>query len=145
MSDTKVILTRSWLVKAERDLRSARRLADAEDSLLDTAAYHCQQAAEKGLKGFLLYHDIRFEKTHDLELLLSQAERIEPEFCVCRGAGRILTPLAVEFRYPGEYIEPEHEEYLEAYLAAVEIFKFVMKRLPKDVVGELMIVDDRLK
>jgi HEPN domain-containing protein len=133
MSDTKAILTHSWLVKAERDLFSAKHLAGAENPLLDTAAYHCQQAAEKALKGFLLYSDIRFEKTHDLDVLISQAAGVEPEFVKCREAGRILTPLAVEFRYPGEYIEPERDEYLEAYSAAVEIFKFIINHLPSDV------------
>jgi HEPN domain-containing protein len=133
MSDTKAILTHSWLVKAERDLFSAKQLAEAETPLRDTAAYHCQQAAEKALKGFLLYSDIRFEKTHDLDVLISQAAGVEPEFVKCRGAGHILTPLAVEFRYPGEYIEPERDEYLVAYSAAVEIFKFVINHLPSDV------------
>lgn len=57
MSDAKEELTRSWLVKAKRDLLSAEQLAGADFPLLDTAAYHCQQAAEKAIKGFLLFHD----------------------------------------------------------------------------------------
>lgn len=135
MSDTKSVLAGSWLVKANRDLLSAKQLAEADNPLLDTAAYHCQQGAEKALKGFLLYSDIRFEKTHDLDVLISQAAEVEPEFINCREAGRILTPLAVEFRYPGEYIEPEQEEYLEAYSAALEIFRFVIGQLPHEVVA----------
>ena len=39
--------------KARRDLASAIRLLDGEPPYLDTAVYHCQQAAEKALKGFL--------------------------------------------------------------------------------------------
>ena len=130
MCGVKEELTRSWLVKAKRDLLSAGELADADMPLLDTAAYHCQQAAEKAIKSFLLYHDIRFEKTHDVEVLLSQASAIEPSFTACIDAARILTPLAVEFRYPGEFVEPEADEYREAFEAAEKIYLFVLQKLP---------------
>jgi HEPN domain-containing protein len=130
MCGAKEDLTRSWLLKAKRDLLSADELACADTPLLDTAAYHCQQAAEKAIKGFLLYHDVRFEKTHDIEVLISQASEIDASFLVCIEAARILTPLAVEFRYPGEYVEPEIDEYREAYEASQTILRFVQQKLP---------------
>lgn len=37
--------------------------------LLDVAAFHCQQAAEKLLKGFLVHASVDFGKMHDLEKL----------------------------------------------------------------------------
>lgn len=131
MSDNKAELVRSWLVKAYRDLISARELANGEISLLDTAAYHCQQAAEKAVKGYLLYHDIRFEKSHDIELLVSQAMNVDPAFRDCIEAARLLTPLAVEYRYPGDYVEPEQDEYLEAFESATLVYSFVLARLPE--------------
>lgn len=130
MNGIKEELTRNWLIKARRDLLSAGQLAEGGVPLLDTAAYHCQQAAEKAIKGYLVYHDVRFEKTHDLDVLLSQAAEIDPAFSGCRDAGRVLTPLAVEFRYPGEFIEPEPEEYGEAFAAARRIYDFVVNHLP---------------
>lgn len=96
MNDIKSELAKSWLIKAKRDLLSASQLAQADEPLLDTAAYHCQQAAE-------------------------------------REAGHILTPLAVEFRYPGEYIEPEQEEYKDAFVAATQIYDFIIKHFPEDL------------
>jgi len=36
----------------------------------DTIAFHCQQAAEKYLKGFLLFLDIPFKRQHSLNYLL---------------------------------------------------------------------------
>jgi HEPN domain-containing protein len=36
-----------WIAKAERDLEAAKRMIICLDPLLDTGAYHCQQAAEK--------------------------------------------------------------------------------------------------
>lgn len=130
MSAAKDELVRSWLIKAHRDLLSARELAEATSPLLDTAAYHCQQAAEKAIKGYLLFHDVRFEKSHDIELLITQAKAIDDNFTICTEAARLLTPLAVEYRYPGDYIEPEPEEFREAFDAARAIFDFVLGKLP---------------
>lgn len=132
MNDIKEELTRNWLNKAKRDLLSARQLAEGGVPLLDTAAYHCQQAAEKAIKAYLVFHDVRFEKTHDLDVLLSQADKIDPAFSVCRESGRVLTPLAVEFRYPGEFTEPEPDEYREAFTAAEWIYNFVVDHLPDE-------------
>jgi HEPN domain-containing protein len=57
MDEAKRELVQSWLTKAQHDLAAARKLSDEPDSYLDTAIYHCQQAAEKVIKGFLVFHD----------------------------------------------------------------------------------------
>ena len=44
-----------WMTKAEHDLASAKRLGLGHQPILDTAAYHCQQAAEKALKAILAW------------------------------------------------------------------------------------------
>ena len=56
MDDAVRELVFGWLTKARHDLASARLLGSGSSPVLDTAIYHCQQAAEKALKGFLLYH-----------------------------------------------------------------------------------------
>jgi HEPN domain-containing protein len=48
--NAKLELVRNWLIKAQRDLAAARKLATSPDPYLDVAAYHCQQAAEKVTK-----------------------------------------------------------------------------------------------
>ncbi|WP_295436736.1 HEPN domain-containing protein [uncultured Thiodictyon sp.] len=53
MDEERARTVRQWLHKAHHDLRSARRLYTDTPPLLDTAAYHCHQAAEKALKGYL--------------------------------------------------------------------------------------------
>jgi hypothetical protein len=58
--------TRSWLVKAEKDLRAAQHGLGASPALLEDAAFHCQQAIEKTLKAFLTWHGRPFRKTHNL-------------------------------------------------------------------------------
>jgi HEPN domain-containing protein len=60
-------LVRDWLTRASHDLRSSRALASLDDPLLDTAIYHCQQAAEKSVKAWLQSNDDPFPKTHDIE------------------------------------------------------------------------------
>jgi HEPN domain-containing protein len=55
--EAKHSLARSWILKARRDLLSAKRLASGVDPYFDTAIYHCQQCAEKVIKGWLVYHD----------------------------------------------------------------------------------------
>ena len=46
----------SWLDKAGHDIISAQRLLEIEPAILDNACFHCQQAIEKNLKAFLIYH-----------------------------------------------------------------------------------------
>ena len=40
--------------------------------------FHCQQAAEKALKGFLTFHQRPFGKTHDLRELGKTCLIVEP-------------------------------------------------------------------
>jgi HEPN domain-containing protein len=42
----------AWLARADEDLRAVRPCLDAPPPVLGVAAYHCQQAAEKLIKGF---------------------------------------------------------------------------------------------
>jgi len=51
MNETKRQLIESWLTKARHDLTSAQVLGTNPVPLLDTGIYHCQQAAEKAIKG----------------------------------------------------------------------------------------------
>ena len=75
MDDAKRDLVRAWLVRAQRDVDAARTLAGASPPQLDSAVYHCQQASEKAVKGFLTLHDVRVEKTHDVQALMAAARR----------------------------------------------------------------------
>ena len=46
--------TRSWLNKASKDLRAVAHDLQAAPPLLEDVDFHCHQAAEKVLKGFLV-------------------------------------------------------------------------------------------
>lgn len=130
--DAKRTLTRKWVMKARRDLLSAKKLARGKDSFLDTAIYHCQQTAEKVIKGWLVYHDLSFEKTHDLRLLVTMASEVEPKFTSWFDVAEQVSPYATAYRYPGESLEPTGEEFQKAYKAAGEFYQFVCSLLPAD-------------
>lgn len=131
--DAKRSLVRKWLVKARRDLLSAKRLARGSDPYLDTAIYHCQQCVEKTVKGWLVYHDQSFEKTHDLRLLVTLASEIEPKFTVWFDVAEQVSPYAIAYRYPGETLEPTEEEFQQAYKAAGRFYDFICSLLPIEV------------
>ena len=78
MDDAKRELVRAWLIKARHDLDTARQISGLPDGHLDAAIYHCQQAAEKAVKGFLAFHNHRLERSHDIERLVTLASGYEP-------------------------------------------------------------------
>lgn len=85
-------LAGSWLRKAKSDLASAHRLADGEQPPLDTAACHCQQAAEKALKGWLSLQETPFPKTHLVDELLDLCVQRSADFEALRDHCQTLTP-----------------------------------------------------
>lgn len=133
MDQAKRQLVRSWLDKAQRDLAAARKLATDPDPYLDTAIYHCQQAAEKAVKGYLVFRDQKIVKTHDVRYLLMQASAFEPRFSDRQEAGERVTPYAVAYRYPDEVLAPDRSEFELALAAAAEICEFVNSILPASV------------
>ena len=61
--------TKGWFSKAANDLRAAVHEFSAEPPLLGDLVFHCQQAAEKAMKGFLTWHNCPVRKTYSLEEL----------------------------------------------------------------------------
>ena len=113
---------RNWLIKAKHDLLTAKKLSKGEECYLDTAIYHCQQAAEKAVKGYLILKDHRPEKTHDLQALVVKACKTDEIFSNCLDAAELLTPYATEYRYPGEFMEPEQWDFDDALDAAESLY-----------------------
>lgn len=94
--------TREWVRKAEADLRGARELSLKIPPLHDLVCFHCQQGAEKYLKGLVEELGLIVPKTHDLGRLLPILAPHHPRLCALgRGLG-FLTNFAVTERYPGD-------------------------------------------
>ena len=133
MTDAKAQLVRSWLTKAQHDLASARVLAASDPPLWDTAIYHCQQAAEKTVKGYLVFREHEFERVHDIEVLIRAAESYAPEFSRWIDTGIQLTPYARIYRYPGYAAEPSEDQFKWALSAAEGLYDFVLSLLPQEM------------
>lgn len=136
MIDAKTQLVKSWLTKAEHDLASARVLAANDPPLLDTAIYHCQQAAEKAVKGYLVHCDQEFERVHDVEVLIRLAMSCAEGFVDWVDIGIELTPYARIYRYPGYATEPSQEQFDRAVTAAEGLYQFVVSLLPPEMVRQ---------
>jgi HEPN domain-containing protein len=100
---------------------------------LGDAAFHCQQAAEKALKGLLTWHDAPFRRTHDLAEIGRLCSSLDMSMeSTCRRADH-LTVYAWTFRYPGDVEEPSREEVEDALVLAREVYEAVLSRLPAEV------------
>jgi HEPN domain-containing protein len=126
-------LVKNWIVKAQHDLLAAQKLSSDPEIYSDIAIYHCQQSAEKAIKGFLILHNQSFPKTHDLRLLVQLAIVINPSFEDYQEAAELLTPYATEFRYPSDVMQPTTEELQEAIEKASEIFNFIKTLLSDEI------------
>jgi HEPN domain-containing protein len=91
---------KAWLAKGDEDVRAVRACLDAEPALLGIAAYHCQQAAEKLIKGMLVLAATPFRKTHDLDELSEAAVAVYPDLAALFGHVRVRTYWGFAFRYP---------------------------------------------
>lgn len=121
MDESGFRLVAEWRNKATHDLDAARLLAGAEGGrLLDTAAYHCQQAAEKMLKAALCAVEVHVPRTHDLVVLVRECAQYCAELGALLPQAALLTPLATLYRYPGVG-SPDAQELDEALCAAEQI------------------------
>lgn len=119
-----------WLVKADNDFKTAGQIFNVEEIITDTICFHCQQAAEKYLKGYLVSKNISPEKTHKIESLLALCIRLDSSFEEISEA-KTLTEYAVELRYPDDFFIPSLEEAKEAYQLAQKVRNFVLELLNK--------------
>jgi len=123
----------AWLHKARSDLLSARILVEHSPLVLGPAAFHCQQAAEKTLKAFLIWRSVSFERVHSLVYLMDLCEAQEPAFASLREETESLAPYAVEVRYPGDVPEISLDEARTAVAGAEAVWAFVLALLPADL------------
>ena len=104
--DLRLADTISWLSKVRNDLRAAQVDLDAQPPLIQDTLFHAQQAVEKSLKAFLVWHDRPFRKTHDINELSGPCVDIDPTLSAILAEAVILTRYAWQSRYPGEATEP---------------------------------------
>jgi HEPN domain-containing protein len=130
MSERDQELARAWFDKAENDLLTVRNNLAAEVVPADMVCFHCQQAAEKYLKGFLAWHAVPFHRTHDLVDLVTHCSSILPALSAIASEATILADYAVDVRYPdAPHSNPTLEQAREAMSAALAVRRAVLTAL----------------
>ena len=119
---------RAWLAKGESDLAAAHVCINANVAL-DAACFHCQQAAEKFLKAWLVARETQFPFVHDLGKLVSLCAASEAEFERLQPEALMLTPFAIQIRYSAEFWPTKSDANL-ALEAAKKVRRVVMERWP---------------
>jgi len=110
-------IVNEWLDFANKDISSAKYLLNMRPVPLEIICYHCEQAVEKALKGYLIRHDIEPPRTHDLRLLCKMCANIDNTFDDISQYCVNLTAYGVQPRYPFE-IEILDSDMQEAIVEA---------------------------
>jgi HEPN domain-containing protein len=118
-------LARQWLAKAENDLLNADNNLKSEIVPYDTVCFHCQQAAEKLLKAYLVAKGVQPPFTHDLLLLLEEVLPYCADAEMLRDDLALLMPYAVGVRYPDELLMPTRADAYEARQAAQKVLEWL--------------------
>jgi HEPN domain-containing protein len=120
-----------WLTHALSDLRLGKLGQKNKGVLRQQICFHAQQAAEKAFKAVLLYRKVDFPLTHDIQELMDIFDKagilLPSDF---QNAG-ILTPYAVETRYPGYWDEIAEKEVSEAVKLASKIVTWSKKYITR--------------
>ena len=119
---------KEWFVFAKRDLDTAKHLYEhMQPRPLEIICYHCQQSAEKALKGLLISKSVVAPRTHDLTVLcvlcMENGGDLNSVFDLCSD----LTLYGVQPRYPYE-IEIKQETCESALENASKIYNAVFEQ-----------------
>jgi len=98
-----------WIKIADDDFDSAEILNQATRKHYEIICYHCAQAVEKYLKGYLEYKDIIPEKTHNLTYLYSICMDNDNRFINIKTECDFLNKFANDIRYPNRYETNEND------------------------------------
>ena len=95
-------LVSEWFRFADADIDTALLLKDMRPQHYEIICYHCQQAAEKYLKGFLISKDQMPPRTHDLTDVCNLCLKYNNDFLDLLPQCSFLKRFAVQPRYPEE-------------------------------------------
>jgi|AP95_1055475.scaffolds.fasta_scaffold110656_2 HEPN domain-containing protein len=120
---------RRWLAKAWDDLRACDVDLAASPPLLEDALYHCQQAVEKALKGFLVWYAQPFRRTHDIAELAALCVELDSGLEGSIAPAAPLTEYSSAFRYPSAREKPSRIEAENARGIAAHVLDTIDARL----------------
>lgn len=97
-----LVHAQEWLRLAQMDLNSAEHLLTMHPIPIEIICYHCQQSAEKYLKGYLVFYGMIPPKIHDLDELCKLCTKSNNKFEDIADFCSDLTAYGVQPRYPNE-------------------------------------------
>lgn len=97
----------------------------------DNVCFHAQQAAEKTLKAFLVFHGQTPRKTHDCTSLLVDCVQIAPTLSTLATDCRYVTRYGIAPRYPDIAPEPTKRQATAAVAAMHRIRAAILALMPK--------------
>jgi HEPN domain-containing protein len=125
----KLQLAKEWFTIAETDINSANYLMQMRPMPNEVICYHCQQSAEKYLKGFLVYQNHSLVKTHDLTVLNTLCIEYDKSFSKINEECLLLTDYGVNIRYPFS-LEINLSDVKMALNNSIKIQSFIINKLP---------------
>jgi HEPN domain-containing protein len=128
MADREII--REWAAKAEDDFQFARISLIEKKPFWSHICFLFQQSAEKYLKALILDQGLKFQKTHDLPILLKRCLGKIPGFVELTGDCDLLVTFYVETRYPIHWPTSfAGEDAEQAYRAADRIRSSIRREM----------------
>ena len=120
-----------WRLLAEDDLAIAEHIFTTMNPIPTAGvAFHCQQAAEKYLKGVLVILGIEPPYSHDLVLLYNLIEKHHPSFVSIFSSCVIITQFSVQPRYDrGISLSDEDIRLVLSHTRTIK--EFLQKEVPE--------------
>ena len=126
---------KEWLELAEMDFHAAEYLLDMRPVPVEIICYHCEQAAEKMLKGSLVYFHKEPPRTHDLVQLCKLCCELDDRFHQLIDSCIELTPYGVQVRYPA-HLELDETDMENALRECRAIYEGIEQILNQDAPEE---------
>jgi HEPN domain-containing protein len=111
------------------DLYAAEHLSTLYPTPYEIICFHCQQAVEKYLKGFLCLHNEEPPYIHDLLKLRGFCEQYDTIFSEITEYCKILTLYGVQPRY-SRSLQIDKDEMLRALRGAQAVKEFMRQTAP---------------
>ena len=117
-----------WYVKADADARAAKILYDNGGDLA-LVAFHCQQAIEKMLKGYILENTAILLEGHSLVFLLRRASAFDVDIKDFLRECAFVNQFYIEARYPADLPdEVDSDEAGQCLSTADRVISYIKKQ-----------------
>jgi HEPN domain-containing protein len=120
-----------WIERAKSSLELAQAKS-IRHIYYEDFCFQLQQAAEKALKGLLIYYGVEPEFTHNISKLITNLEE-HTEIPKNVRKSINLTNYAIQTRYPGEYTDITKEEYEESIIIAKDCLDWVESKIDENI------------